>query len=210
MSYSPEFTVGGAKPAPAPPPAKKNNGSINAQINSEMAEWAKAGMPVTNKNAFRQARRAEIESGTRASLTPNEAKKSFANATRRTAGEAALGAGISVAAPVAVLAATGGGGVHTAARAAVRASGKGTSGNGARWAQQAAQRIAERSRKSKQIYNALNKARQGKFNPSNLGNILSKAPRPVQNTLRHALNTGQQRWINQAINGLTSFGYIPK
>ena len=131
-------------------------------------------MPVTNKNAFRQARRAEIESGTRASLTPNEAKKAFANATRRTAGEAALGAGLAVAAPVAVLAATGGGaggavtrgvageGQRAAGRlAAQRAQRQVLKKAAQRGAHQAAKKTGVEAAKKQYVRKLLNRAARG-------------------------------------------------
>lgn len=57
-------------------------------------------MPVTNINKFRQFRRKNIKSG----ITPKNARALFDAAIVRTAGEAALGAGLGTAATVAALA----------------------------------------------------------------------------------------------------------
>lgn len=152
-----------------------------------MAEWARVGMPVTNKNAYRAARRQEIKSGQRTSLTPNQAKKAFTNATKKTAAEAALGAGLGVAAPIAVLAASGGGGVHTAARAASRATNSALKKTGIEAAKkQYVRKLLNRAARGNHTLtkNMINKAIQRSGGDPRVAHALEKGGQVARNLLR--------------------------
>ena len=96
------------------------------------------GAKINNPNAFKAAIAAEIAQGGRRSLTPNQAKNAFKAATVRTAGEAALGAGLGSAAIVGALAAGAAGSAAAAKRQAVQRGAQAVRNTAARRAASAA------------------------------------------------------------------------
>ena len=138
-------------------------------------------MPVTNKNKFRQARRA----GKPPSTTPAQAKKQFNNAIRRTAGEAALGAGLAVAAPIAALAATGGGATGAVTR--------GVAGEGQRAAGRLAVQRAERQVLKKAVQRGARRTGIEEAQKQYVRKLLNRAARGNHTLTKNMINKAIQR-----------------
>lgn len=165
----------------------KANKKINAQLNNEIAEFERLGFPVTNKAAFKTFRRAEIASGRKTTYTPAEAKAAANSALRKSLGGMALGAGLAVAAPVAVLAASSGG------------AAAGVTGQGQRIAGQQGVSIANKVRKLQSVKNLLAKAQTQTVSFANMVNAVNKVSGPFKNRVAAALGGHVQ-----AIPGLLS------
>lgn len=159
-----------------------------------MAEWAKAGMPVTNKNAFRAFRRAEIASGRRNSYTPAQAKAAANNALKKSAAGAALGAALGAAAPVVALAAGG-----TAAG--------GVAGQGQRIAGQQGARILNKMRKLKNVQNLLVRAETQTISFADMTRAVNMVAGPYKNRVAAALG-GHVQGIGSLLSEMTAASAI--
>ena len=172
----------------------KANKAINNQLNNEIAEFERLGFPVTNKNAFRAFRRAEIASGRRNSYTPAQAKAAANNALKKSAAGAALGAAIGAAAPVVALAAGG-----TAAG--------GVAGQGQRIAGQQGARILNKMRKLKNVQNLLVRAETQTISFADMTRAVNMVAGPYKNRVAAALG-GHVQGIGSLLSEMTAASAI--